>query len=67
MGLMRMITKKMIGEALQKFIENYDENIAYCESQRELRADCEARHRRLEELKKQALTNENNFDCKGCA
>jgi len=67
MDLMLMITKKMIGEALQKFIENYDENKAYLKSQSELRADCEARHRRLEELKKQTLTSENNFDCNGCA
>ena len=64
---MRMITKKMIGEALQKFIENYDENKAYIKSQSELRADCEARHKRIEDMKKQALTNENNFNCDGCA
>tara|TARA_R100000687_G_C6399531_1_gene141177 strand:+ start:382 stop:585 length:204 start_codon:yes stop_codon:yes gene_type:complete len=67
MDIMRMLKPNLIGQAIEKFLENYDENEAYLKSQRELRADCEARHRRLEELKKQALTNENNFDCKGCA
>ena len=67
MDIMRMKKPNLIGQAIEKFLENYDENEAYLKSQRELRADCEARHKRLEELKKQALTNENNFDCKGCA
>ena len=65
--LLRMIKPNLIGQAIEKFLENYDENEAYLKSQRELRADCEARHKRLEDLKKQALTNENNFDCEGCA
>ena len=64
---MRMKKQNLIGQAIEKFLENYDENEAYLKSQRELRADCEARHKRLEDLKKQALTNENNFDCEGCA
>ena len=67
MDIMRMKKQNLIGQAIEKFLENYDENEAYLKSQRELRADCEARHKRLEDLKKQALTNENNFDCKGCA
>ena len=60
---------------LQKFSSDNDiinlkitiETEAYLKSQRELRASIETTHRRLEDLKKQALTNENNFDCKGCA
>jgi predicted nuclease with TOPRIM domain len=67
MDIMRMKKQNLIGQAIEKFLENYDENEAYLKSQRELRADCEARHKRLEDLKKQALTNENNFDCEGCA
>ena len=67
MDLMRMITKKMIEEALQNFFDNHDENNVCPKSQSELRADSEARHRRIEDLKKQALTNENNFNCDGCA
>jgi predicted nuclease with TOPRIM domain len=67
MDIMRMKKPNLIGQAIEKFLENYDENEAYLKSQRALRADCEARHKRLEDLKKQALTNENNFDCKGCA
>ena len=64
---MRMITKKMIEEALQNFFDNYDENNVCLKSQSELHADCEARHKRIEDMKKQALTNENNFNCNGCA
>jgi len=61
-----MITNKMIAKALESFIENFDENEKYLQGQRELRAECEARHKRLEEQKKQALTNEHNFNCGGC-
>ena len=67
MDIMRMIKPNLIGQAIEKFLENYDETEAYLKSQRELRASIETTHRRLEDLKKQALTNENNFDCKGCA
>jgi len=56
----------MIAKALESFIENFDENEKYLQGQRELRAECEARHKRLEEQKKQALTNEHNFNCGGC-
>ena len=62
-----MITRKMVEEALQNFFDNHDENNVCLKSESELRTDCEAKHKRLEDLKKQALTNENNFDCKGCA
>ena len=62
-----MITRKMVEEALQNFFDNHDENNVCLKSESELRASIEATHRRLEDLKKQALTNENNFDCKGCA
>ena len=62
-----MVTRKMIEEALQNFFDNYDENNVWLKSQSELHADCEARHKRIEDMKKQALTNENNFNCNGCA
>ncbi len=64
---MRMKKPNQIGEAIQRLILGGGSYVAYLKSQRALRADCEARHKRLEDLKKQALTNENNFDCKGCA
>jgi len=56
-----------IGQAIQRLILGGGSYVAYLKSQRELRADCETRHKRIEELKKQTLTSENNFDCNGCA
>ena len=68
---MRMITKKKIEEALEKFLDNYDENVpsairTLAEDIADI-GDSHEAHRRKHDLKKQALTNENNFDCKGCA
>jgi len=57
----------LIGQAIQRLILGGGSYVAYLKSQSELRADCEARHKRIEDVKKQALTNENNFDCNGCA
>jgi hypothetical protein len=61
-----MITNTMIAKALESFIENFDENAKYLQGQRELHAECEARHKNCSKcgLVKNNHTEKRKYECK---